>query len=289
MKLITTALFTALLLTGCSNAGLFFVNNLARFGDYTAHTNIRYGPKEKQKLDLYLPENIAQSNLHKTPTVIFFYGGCWGACSDLNKKDYRFVAQALTANNIAVAIVDYRKFPDVLFSDIMSDAKHAVEWVSQNIASYGGDAHNLFLMGHSAGAHLASMLNFNETYLQPSVYKNIKGFIGLAGPYDFLPFDEPYQPALFAPPEAYAQSQTINFVDGTEPPALLLYGTDDDRVKRRNIVSLSNIINSKKGRVVTHYYPSIDHTGIISAFSIPLRASKPVVKDILSFIAQQKV
>jgi len=262
----------------------FVANSLARFGDYSVHHDIRYGDVDDQRLDIYLPSNIRQHKVSQRATVIFFYGGCWGACSDLVKEDYRFIAQALTDNSIIGVIVNYRKFPGALFPEIIDDAKRSVEWVNEHIGSYGGNEKNIFLMGHSSGAHLASMLTFNEDYLRPSTYQNIKGFIGLAGPYDFLPFDEPYQPTLFAPPASYAQSQTINFVDGSEPASLLLYGNDDDRVKRRNILSLANEIKKRKGRVETHYYDGIDHLGIIGALSIPLRSSTPVVKDIVSFI-----
>ncbi len=107
-------------------------------------------------------------------------------------------------------------------------------------------------MGYSAGAHIASMLLFNKLYLTPESYKKIKGFIGLAGPYDFLPFDEWYQAALFSPPESYGQSQTINYVNGSEAPSMLLYGNDDTRVKKRNIISLTTTIKRKQGKVETY-------------------------------------
>ncbi len=277
-------LIISFLLLSCTSSALFFVNNLARFGDYESDTSIAYGTNANQKLDVYWPKDIDAVEKKDRVTVVFFYGGCWGACSDLVKEDYRFVAQALTANNIIAVIVDYRKFPNVQFPMIMNDAKRSVEWVSDNIEQYGGNSNSLFLMGHSAGAHIASMLVFNETYLKLNTYKKIKGFIGMSGPYDFLPFDEWYQPKLFYPPKSYAQSQTINYVDGTEAPSLLLYGNDDTRVKRRNIVSLTSKIKEKNGRVETHYYDDIDHADIISALSIPYRSSQPVMIDIVNFI-----
>jgi len=282
-KIYSVLIFT-LFITACTSSALFVVNNLARFGDYTVASNIKYGDETKQNLNVYIPENLSALDKQDIVTVVFFYGGCWGACSELTKEDYRFVAQAFTANNIIAVLVDYRQFPNVIFPAIMNDAKLSMEWVSTNIDSYGGNKHNIFLMGHSAGAHIASMLVFNDNYLKPSSYKNIKGFIGLAGPYDFLPFDEWYQPELFAPPKTYSDSQTINFVDGNEAPALLLYGNEDTRVKRRNIVSLTNVINQKNGKVDALYYDDIDHAGLIGALSIPLRSSNSVMTDILTFI-----
>lgn len=281
---IPIVLLLALLTTHCTDASLLFLNTIARFGNYTSYKNIAYGENSNQKLDIYIPQNISTIESSNVATVVFFYGGCWGACSHLVKEDYQFIAQTLTKNNIITIIVDYRKYPAVLFPDIIKDAASSVEWVNKNIETYKGNSNNLYLMGHSAGAHLASMLTFNENYLNNTTYKNIKGFIGLAGAYDFLPFDEPYQPALFAPPADYPKSQTINYINGTEPPSLLLYGNDDKRVKRRNILSLEKGIKHKKGTVVTHFYDGIDHTSIISALSIPFRASKPILNDILVFI-----
>lgn len=284
---ISIIIWLILILSGCDKSELFLVNSMAKFGDYVGHTNIHYGNHAEQSLDIYLPDSIDDKNFTQYATVIFFYGGCWGACSNLVKNDYLFVAETLTANNIIAVVVDYRKFPAYLFPDIMLDAKHAVEWVSKNIENYGGNKNNLFLMGHSAGAHIASLLTFNENYLTVSAYNNIKGFIGLAGPYDFLPFTESYQPKLFGPPENYALSQTTNFVDGSEPPSLLLYGNDDTRVKSRNIKSLTKIIKEKYGKVDARYYDKVDHTELLSALSIPFRGTQPILTDIVQFISSQ--
>lgn len=277
-------LLVVLFVNGCASPALFVANNLARIGEYQRYADIQYGDSNKQTLDVYIPSINTHENDLIRSTVVFFYGGCWGACSDLNKNDYRFVAQSLATNNINVVIVDYRKYPDVLFPTIMEDAAQSVKWVSKNIERYDGDKNRIYLMGHSAGGHIASMLTYNEKYLGSNYYKNIKGFIGLAGPYDFLPFTESYQPTLFAPKESYENSQTVNFVDGNEPAALLMYGNDDTRVKRRNIESLTSIIKSKRGKVKTHYYEGIDHVGLISAFSIPLRSSSSIVKVVISFV-----
>ena len=280
------------LMLGCTDSRLLLVNSIARFGSYTVHSDIAYGKEESQQLDIYVPDELPNEVSNATqsllPTVVFFYGGCWGACSDLGKEDYRFIAEAITANNLIAVVVNYRKFPSVLFPDIIVDAQKSVEWISKNISRYGGNNQQLFLMGHSAGAHIASMLHFNEQYLTSSTYRNIRGFIGLAGPYDFLPFTESYQPALFSPPESYSKSQTINFVDGNEPPSLLLYGNDDTRVKRRNIISLSKAILDKNGRVETHFYDNIDHPGIVGALSIPLRSSQPIMQHISKFISENQ-
>ena len=275
-------------LTGCTDLGIFLVNGLASFEDYTAIENIRYGQDDLQSLTIYLPGDLPSDLTVKRSTVVFFYGGCWGGCRTRNKEDFLFVAQAMTSRGYIAVLVDYRRYPAVRFPEIIDDARRAVEWVNGNIERYGGDSHSIFLMGHSAGAHLGAMLTLDESYLHSDAYKGIRGFIGLAGPYDFLPHTEPYQKVVFGPEDTYANSQPINFVDGTEPPLLLLYGNDDRTVKPKNIINLAKKVRNLGGDVETHIYDGIDHGDILAALSIPLQNTTPVMEDIFRFLKKRE-
>lgn len=272
------------LLLVCSiSAKLFVVNQMAAFKGYQQAHSLAYGALPEQILDVYMPRT---SNTKKLPVVVFFYGGCWGACSTFKKGDYGFVAEAFSSNNMLAVVADYRLYPQVMFPSIIEDAASVVTWVENNIANYGGDPTNIYLMGHSAGAHIGSMLVVNKSYLPQPVYKNIRGFIGLAGPYDFLPFDEDYLPLLFGKPMQEAESQPVNFVDGSEPPFLLMHGAEDFRVKRRNIEGMTKKIKEQGGDVESHLYPGIDHGSIIAGLSVLMRDKKPMFKDIQQFIAR---
>jgi acetyl esterase/lipase len=275
-------------LTACSIASLplLIVNGMAAVGDYRLTSNLAYGSNAMQQLDVYHVERSPDSP--PAAVLIFYYGGCWGACTDLHKADYRFVAQSLVDENTVVVIADYQQYPDVLFAGIMTDVTAVVTWVENNIGSYGGNPKQLFLMGHSSGAHLASMLALDEQYLPTATQANIRGFIGLAGPYDFLPFTKPYQPILFGPESHYPASQPINYVDGKEPPLLLLYGQDDDTVGEKNMLNLSAAVKASGGQIESKTYPGLSHSGLLAALSIPLRASNTVREDIRVFIAANR-
>ncbi|MDO9241845.1 MAG: alpha/beta hydrolase, partial [Methylicorpusculum sp.] len=210
--------------------------------------------------------------------------GCWGGCKTLTKEHYVFVAQALTARGYLVVIPDYRRYPEVKFPQIIEDATHTVEWIKMNIGQYGGDSSRIFLMGHSAGAQLAALLTLNEQYLLADTWSSLRGFVGLAGPYDFLPFTDEYQRVVFGPEENYPASQPVNFVDGNEPPLLLLYGNDDDTVRVFNIESLTKKVKQAGGCVETHYYDGLDHAGLIGALALPFQNSSSVLSDIAGFI-----
>lgn len=262
-------------------ASLKLVNALAQVTGDRPITNLTYGPHPENQLDLYLP---ADPELAIAPVVVFFYGGCWGACLKFYKSDYRFVAESLAKEGYVVVVPDYRAHPNVKFPAIMTDATNAVEWAIANIGEYGGDPEQLFLAGHSAGAQMTALLTLNENYLEPSSHQKIRGFVGLAGPYDFLPFDQAYQPILFGPVENYPISQPINYVDGNEPPLLLLYGNDDTVVFPHNIENLSAKVTQLGGEVKVHRYDGIDHAGLVGALSIPRRNRQPVYADILQFL-----
>ncbi len=278
-------LFMLALVTACDSAGLSVVNLLASFDNYYVYENLSYGSEKQNVMDVYVPETKNMSNHTKRlPVVVFFYGGCWGGCKTLTKEQYVFVAQALTAKGYLVVIPDYRHYPEVNFFQIMVDAGKTVEWVKKNINQYGGDSDRLFLMGHSAGAQIGAILTLDERYLLPDTWSSLNGFIGLAGPYDFLPFTEEYQRIVFGPEENYPASQPVNFVGGNEPPLLLMYGTDDDTVRPSNIKSLTKKVTQSGGCVETHYYDGLDHAGLIGALALPLQNSSSVLSDITDFL-----
>lgn len=86
-------------------------------------------------------------------------------------------------------IPDYRLYPETTYPGFMDDAAAAVVWARAHAAEFGADPQRIFLMGHSAGAHIAMLLTTDRHYLaQHGVDPHaLAGAIGLAGPYDFLP------------------------------------------------------------------------------------------------------
>ncbi len=265
------------------DARLWFVNTLARAGDYQLLADIAYGQDPRQCLDFYRPPaEVPERNL----TLVFIPGGCWGACDTYPKEDYRFIADAFTERGYAVAVINYRLYPQHRFAEIVVDAAAAVDTVASQSGKWGKAGGRLVIMGHSAGAHLAAMLALDARYLAPSTREQLAGWIGFAGPYDFLPFSEHYQPDLFGPEERYADSQPVNFVDVSDPPALLLYGNQDARVKPRNILGLSQRLLQQGVPFQAHCYDGIDHGGVIGALSRPLQDQEPVLADVLTFLQQ---
>jgi len=276
--IIVLVLAAAFWLTGCN--GLQVLNATVSHRGYTRTADISYGADPRQKLDVYLPKKAAPS----AKVVIFFYGGSWRTGS---KKDYRFVAQALTSRGFITVLPDYRLYPAVTFPAFVEDGASAVRWVRDNISTYGGDTNHIYLMGHSAGAHIAALLTLDTRYLGTVGLDRsvIRATATLSGPYDFTP--NPRDRPVFG----MATNQTaidpdiepITFVDGKEPPMLLVQGLRDKTVAPENAVDLAARIREAGGEVEYITYPKRGHAAVVVALARPYRWLAPVLEDVTDY------
>jgi acetyl esterase/lipase len=282
IRVMRTIILMALLfaLTACASTRL--VNAFIPSSGYQVHGNLGYGELPRQALDVYVPTPQPR----QAPVVLFFYGGRW---SGGDRDFYRFVGQALSSRGYVAVIADYRLYPEVKFPAFVEDGALAVRWVREHISGYGGDPQKLFVMGHSAGAHIAAMLAIDPQYLRAvgGSREWLSGMIGLSGPYDFLPLTDDDLKDMFGPPSRYAQSQPVNFVDGQNPPLLLLHGRTDTTVRLKNTLNLADKVRQQGGVVQTEIYPVMGHVRMVASLAAPLRFTSSVLEDVSAFIQSQ--
>lgn len=270
------------LATAACSSLLFGAANLpAAFGDYTRVQDVAYGAADREKLDVYAPSGFRATDAR--PIVVFFYGGSW---SEGSKDQYKFVGATLAEAGYVVAIPDYRLYPEVVFPELMEDGARAVAWVKAHATEYGGDPAQMFLMGHSAGAHMAALLAVEPSYLREAGMDRglIKGLIGLSGPYALVPGD-PKMHAIFGPPYTPANWQPVAHVSADDPPALLVHGADDGTVYPNHTTQMTAALEGAGIRVETHIYPDRAHADTVAALSVPGRGRAPVLEQIAAFIA----
>ena len=262
-----------------AKAMLSLANAPAAFFDGETFEGIAYSDTG-QELDVYVPEGPPDA---PRPVVVFFYGGNWQWGT---RTDYPFVGMTLAKEGFVTVIPDYRKFPEVRFPGFVEDGAEALAWVSANIADYGGDPDRAHVMGHSAGAHIAALLTFDERYLaRHELAGMIRSFAGLAGPYNFTPVEQAHVD-IFGPEENFPQMQVPTFVDGTEAPVLLLHGLDDDIVWDRHTRELTQAVKDAGGCAKAIYYPDVDHIAVMSGFTWVFRDSEPMVHDVVRYLRQ---
>lgn len=242
----------------------------AAFGSHPAH-----------RLDIYrpVPQGAGAALGKPLPIIFFIYGGSWQSGT---REGYGFAARALAARGFVVAIPDYRLVPEVRFPAFLEDNALALRWVRSNAARLGGDPDRIVLVGHSAGAYNAAMLALNPRWLGGD-RRFVRGFAGLAGPYDFLPLSGPITTAAFGAAPDPRQTQPITFASAGDPPSLLLHGTRDTVVLPRNSQRLAERLRAQGVDARLKLYPGLGHVGIVTALARPFRGKAPVLDDIAGF------
>lgn len=150
------------------DAGLTTPDDVERFND------IQYGPDLKwNMLDVYRPKGEAG----KLPVIVSVHGGGW-VYGD--KELYQFYCMSLAQRKFAVINFTYRLAPEVKYPAPLEDTNMVLEWMYENQEKYLLDMENVFMVGDSAGGHLAGLyaaICTNPEYAAKYGFKVPGGFV----------------------------------------------------------------------------------------------------------------
>lgn len=135
--------------------------------------NINYAGNTYQAntLNIYHKKTEAKNQ----DVIVFVHGGSW---SSGKKETYWWLGRNLAKKNIVTAVINYPLAPSVTYKEMAAASAQAVKWVQDSIAKYGGNPDRIFIMGHSAGGHLAELINSDPQYFKNVGIENpIKGVI----------------------------------------------------------------------------------------------------------------
>jgi acetyl esterase/lipase len=247
---------------------------------YSVRRDLAYGDDPRARLDLYVPEGLTAP----APVILFFYGGSWQSGS---KDIYRAFGQAFASAGNVAAVADYRLYPQVKYPAFIEDGAQALRFVHERIADYGGEPARLFLSGHSAGAYIAAMLACDPTYLGDARFDPawIRGVIGIAGPYDFLPPHDPVLIDIFGG-DRVMSTQPIKYARNRTAPMLLAHGTSDTTVGAGNSRRMAKRLREAGNSVELIEYSGASHLGIILSLAHGFRGNTTLRDDMLRFIAR---
>jgi acetyl esterase/lipase len=245
---------------------------------FTLASGLSHGEGARQRLDVYRPRAVRRP----APVVVFLYGGRWQRGS---REEYRLLGDALTRRGFVAVVPDYRLYPQASFPAWVEDGAAAVRWTRENIRRYGGDPERIFVVGHSAGAHTAALLALDQRYLRRAGVPagGVRGFVSLAGPVDTV-WTDPDVQALMGPRAGWPATYPETFIDGTEPPLLLLHGAGDETVSAANSVRLAARIRERGGCARSIVYPELGHIEIVVALAVPRLGIAPVLDDVAEFV-----
>lgn len=253
--------------------------------DLLAERNVRttlsipYGDHPRQKLDIYHARELESTK--PAPIVVFLYGGAW---TTGERACYSFVGSALAARGITTVIPDYRLFPNVQYPAFNEDAAAAYIWTAHHVSA--ARQQSIFLMGHSAGAHIATLVSYDRNYLasDSARLQQPAGVIGLSGPYGFDPTSWPTTKDIFATAPDAETPRPISHVGSHCPPSLLIYGLKDDVVHVENARELTSALRAAGSDAKLLEYSNLGHIGPITSFLRFSRWRAPVLRECVNFI-----
>jgi arylformamidase len=123
-----------------------------------AHTTIAYGPDPRQQIDLFGP--FGQDS--PAPILLWLPGGGWRTHA---RSDVWSLPTFARRNGLLLAACDYRAIPGHGARHMAQDAASAFAWIREHAEAFGGNPDRIFVMGHSAGGHLAALINCDPAYL----------------------------------------------------------------------------------------------------------------------------
>ncbi|MDE2434846.1 MAG: alpha/beta hydrolase, partial [Sphingomonadales bacterium] len=252
--------------------------------DLTVAKDIRFGPGERQTLDVYAPAHIQGAR----PVMVFLYGGAWISG---DKAQYAWLGAGLARQGYVAVIPNYGIYPPTKWPTFVRDNAKALAWVRSNITPFGGDRSDLILVGHSSGAFNAISLAVEPQWLAEvgmNAGRDLKAVIGLSGVYNMLPLTGPNENAIFAPPTGYTEMK--NHIAVGTPPILFIAGGRDRVAEADDSKVTMAKVREKGGLAELIVYPAMEHNDSQAAFgSAPDAPAFPIRRDVAQFLSQQGV
>jgi len=271
-----------------AGAGAAMLDGLSALRGHQGPSGVAYGPGPRQRFDVYVPGSSLDEadRASGSPLVIFIYGGSWRMGS---RREYGFVGQALAARGFTVMVPDYRLAPEVRYPDFLRDCARAVAHGLAHARELGADPRRVFLFGHSAGAYNVAMLALDPRWLAAEGHSpdELAGWMGLAGPYDFLPIGDPDVRAVFDWPDTSADTQPIHHVDDLARPLPVFLGAAlHDRLvdPEQNSAALAAALRARGAPVTFRTYEHVNHALLVGALAWPLTPLAPVLDDTTAFM-----
>lgn len=247
---------------------------------------LRYAEGARGLLDLTLPAAVTPA----TPLVVFFHGGGWAGGE---RGHYAFLARALAAEGVAVAVPDYRLWPAGRWPDFVRDGAQAVAWLRGDEGRQAGAPGGpVFVMGHSAGGFIAASLALDPRWLAeaglPGGRGALAGGVLLAAPIAWQPTDEPVRSIFADAPGGRIQAVPDALALAGTPPLLLVHGTADTVVGTFHSERLAQAMGEAGASATLHLMPGAGHVAPVAALSVPARrwgfAEEDAWRAVLGFL-----
>ncbi|MEP7218445.1 MAG: alpha/beta hydrolase [Bacteroidota bacterium] len=237
----------------------------------------------RQKLDLYAPRDASG-----LPVAIYFYGGGWRSG---DKRLFEHLGRALAVRGIITVAVNYRLTPAVRHPAHAEDCAAAVAWTEREIKTRGGDPERIFLIGHSAGAHLAALITVDDHFLRAAGFpmESIRGTVMISGASDLRVHAETtvftrreyIEEAFGDAPESLADASPATHLHPGLPPFLIIVAENDPPGLRKQGKDFADALRDAGGEALYISVKGRDHFSIIRRFGPSDDATAGAIVDFI--------
>jgi acetyl esterase/lipase len=218
---------------------------------YPAHLDLRYGPRERNRIDFLKAGE-------KAPTLLFIHGGYW---QQRAKEVFTVFAEGPMAHGINVALIGYTLAPDATLDQIVAEILKGIDFLAEQLPALGGDAGRIAVSGWSAGGHLTSMA---------LAHPKVKAGLGISGIYDIEPIRHSYLNEKLGLDEAMSRRNSPMMQAGGAPkPLSLVAGSAELPLLRKQTADFA-AHRARHGLPVTYEeIPGADHFTIMNELAEP--------------------
>jgi len=242
----------------------------------------------QKSLNVFAPKKAKNA-----PVLIFIHGGSWHSG---RKEIYDFMGNRLAAKGVVSVIIDYPLAPDYQLPAMEKASVLAIQWVKENIASYGGDSNNIYVSGHSAGGHLAALAAIKKgPWAELGVSNPLKGAIlndpaGLDWYWFLTELKEKYNKednydAFTSDPAVWKAFSPIYFLEGKQIPLLIMEGERTYPGIKLTVERFRKAAEEKAMELDYSFYPKTKHIPMVTQFFFPWSKG---YKDVLEFMEVEK-
>ncbi|PCJ29872.1 MAG: esterase [Gammaproteobacteria bacterium] len=188
--------------------------------------DIPYGADKLQTIDIYLPQAPQAA-----PVIFMVHGGAWSMGDKSSSAVVKNKVQHWVKQGFIFISVNYRLLPEADPLKQLDDIANALAFSQRNAKSWGGDVNQFILMGHSAGAHLVSLLSTLPSLAQEKGIQSVLATISLdSAAYDIekIMSNNPprfYKKAFGSQPDYWRKSSPQHVINHKIAPFLAVCST----------------------------------------------------------------
>lgn len=221
--------------------------------------------------------------------IIFIHGGSW---SSGKKETYWWLGRNLAKKGVVAVIIDYPLAPSATYKEMAISSAKAVKWVRDSITNYGGNPNRIFLMGHSAGAHLCELINADPQYFSALAITNpIKGVI-LNDPFgldmeEYLlkaekdHYYDDFIRTFSADVQHWRSGSPLFYAQHIQNPHLIFYGTKTYEAIQLQSKRMYQVLQTQNVPTILKVIEGKKHVGMISQMIWGNNTMYPIILDFL--------